>query len=75
MFPVGLLGSAGRSLQLQVIENLLILTKGELRMKKALSFAVALGLVAGMASSAMAADLVLSGDARLRGVYKQNTIS
>lgn len=42
-------------------------------MKKALSFAVALGLVAGMASSAVAADLVLKGDARLRGYYKNNS--
>ncbi|MCK4839351.1 MAG: hypothetical protein KAS94_11165 [Desulfobulbaceae bacterium] len=43
-------------------------------MKKALSFAVALGLVAGMATTAVAADLVLKGDARLRGVYKNNTV-
>ncbi|MEN8134479.1 MAG: hypothetical protein ABFS18_02930 [Thermodesulfobacteriota bacterium] len=42
-------------------------------MKKALSFAVALGLVAGMASSAVAADMSWTGDARLRGVYKNNT--
>ncbi len=42
-------------------------------MKKALSFAVALGLVAGMATTAVAADLVLKGDARLRGQYKNNS--
>lgn len=39
-------------------------------MKKALSFAVALGLVAGVAS---AAELTINGDARWRGVYKDNT--
>ena len=37
-------------------------------MKKALSFAVALGLVAGMAASAMAADVEFHGDARWRGL-------
>ncbi len=43
-------------------------------MKKALSFAVALGLVAGMASSAIAEDMLsIGGDARWRGVYKNNT--
>lgn len=42
-------------------------------MKKALSFAVALGLVAGVASVASAAELTINGDARLRGVYSQNT--
>jgi hypothetical protein len=43
-------------------------------MKKALGFAVALGLVAGMASSAMAEDMLsINGDARLRGYYKTNT--
>ncbi|MFO7607285.1 MAG: hypothetical protein R6W72_13410, partial [Desulfurivibrionaceae bacterium] len=43
-------------------------------MKKALSFAVALGLVAGMASSALAEDMLsIGGDARWRGVYKNNT--
>lgn len=42
-------------------------------MKKALSFAVALGLVAGMASVAAAAELSINGDARWRGVYKDNT--
>lgn len=42
-------------------------------MKKALSFAVALGLVAGMATTAMAEDtLSIKGDARWRGVYKTN---
>ena len=42
-------------------------------MKKALSFAVALGLVAGLASVASAADmLTIHGDARWRGVYKNN---
>ena len=42
-------------------------------MKKALSFAVALGLVAGMAYTASAADnLSISGDARWRGQYKNN---
>jgi hypothetical protein len=44
-------------------------------MKKALSFAVALGLVAGMASSAMAEDtLSMTGDARIQGWYKNNTL-
>lgn len=42
-------------------------------MKKALSFAVALGLVAGVATVASAAELIVNGDARLRGVYSQNT--
>lgn len=42
-------------------------------MKKALSFAVALGLVAGVASVASAAELTINGDARWRGVYKDNT--
>lgn len=41
-------------------------------MKKALSFAVALGLVAGVASVASAAELSINGDARWRGVYKDN---
>jgi opacity protein-like surface antigen len=42
-------------------------------MKKALSFAVALGLVAGLASAAMAEDMLsINGDARWRGVYKTN---
>lgn len=41
-------------------------------MKKALSFAVALGLVASAAYVASAAELSLSGDARVRGVYKNN---
>jgi len=41
-------------------------------MKKALSFAVALGLVAGAASVASAADLTITGDARVRGVYHTN---
>ena len=42
-------------------------------MKKALSFAVALGLVAGMASSAMAEDMLsVNGDVRWRGVYMNN---
>lgn len=41
-------------------------------MKKALSFAVALGLVAGVASVASAADLTINGDARWRGVYHTN---
>ncbi|MBU0480267.1 MAG: hypothetical protein KKG47_04095 [Proteobacteria bacterium] len=44
-------------------------------MKKALSFAVALGLVAGMASAAVAADnLTLTGEARWRGSYKNNHV-
>jgi uncharacterized Zn-binding protein involved in type VI secretion len=43
-------------------------------MKKALSFAVALGLVAGVASVASAAELSINGDARWRGVYKDNTV-
>lgn len=42
-------------------------------MKKALSFAVALGLVAGAASVASAAELTMTGDARMRGIYRQNT--
>jgi uncharacterized Zn-binding protein involved in type VI secretion len=42
-------------------------------MKNALSFAVALGLVAGVVSVASAAELTINGDARWRGVYKQNT--
>jgi hypothetical protein len=43
-------------------------------MKKALGFAVALGLVAGMASSALAEDILsIGGDARWRGVYMNNT--
>ena len=43
-------------------------------MKKALSFAVALGLVAGMVSTAAAEDmLTIKGDARWRGVHKDNT--
>lgn len=43
-------------------------------MKKALGFAVALGLVAGMTSAAVADDMVtIKGDARLRGVYSTNT--
>lgn len=41
-------------------------------MKKALSFAVALGLVAGAASVASAAELIMTGDARMRGVYHNN---
>lgn len=41
-------------------------------MKKALSFAVALGLVAGVASVASAAELTINGDARWRGVYHTN---
>lgn len=41
-------------------------------MKKALSFAVALGLVAGAAAVASAAELSVSGDARVRGVYHTN---
>jgi hypothetical protein len=42
-------------------------------MKKALSFAVALGLVAGLASVAMAEDMLsIKGDARWRGFYKTN---
>lgn len=41
-------------------------------MKKALSFAVALGLVAGAASVASAAELIMTGDARVRGVYSTN---
>lgn len=41
-------------------------------MKKALSFAVALGLVAGAASVASAAELAVTGDARMRGVYHTN---
>ncbi len=42
-------------------------------MKKALSFAVALGLVAGLASYAAAEDMLsIHGDARWRGVYSQN---
>jgi len=41
-------------------------------MKKALSFAVALGLVAGAAHVASAADLTITGDTRLRGVYLNN---
>ena len=39
-------------------------------MKKALSFAVALGLVAGMASYAAAATVDFHGDARWRGVTR-----
>jgi hypothetical protein len=43
-------------------------------MKKALSFAVALGLVAGLASVASAENMLsIHGDARLRGVYSTNT--
>ncbi|MBU0673761.1 MAG: hypothetical protein KJ950_03860 [Proteobacteria bacterium] len=39
-------------------------------MKKALGFAVALGLVAGMASSAVASDILdFHGEARVRGLY------
>lgn len=41
-------------------------------MKKALSFAVALGLVAGAASVASASELTINGDARWRGVYHTN---
>lgn len=41
-------------------------------MKKALSFAVALGLVAGAAAVASAAELTVTGDARVRGVYNTN---
>jgi hypothetical protein len=41
-------------------------------MKKALSFAVALGLVAGMASYAAAATVDFHGDARWRGVNESN---
>lgn len=44
-------------------------------MKKALGFAVALGLVAGMASSAMAEDMLsIHGDARWRGLYAENAL-
>jgi|GEM_PF-6909839 len=42
-------------------------------MKKALSFAVALGLVAGLATSAMAEDMLsVKGEARIRGAYINN---
>jgi len=41
-------------------------------MKKALSFAVALGLVAGAVSMVSAADLSITGDARWRGSYQKN---
>jgi hypothetical protein len=42
-------------------------------MKKALSFAVALGLAAGMASTAVASDILdIHGDARWRGVNQSN---
>ncbi|MDF1578913.1 MAG: hypothetical protein P1P81_10785, partial [Desulfobulbales bacterium] len=41
-------------------------------MKKALSFAVALGLVAGYAATASAVTMDWAGDARWRGIYRDN---
>lgn len=41
-------------------------------MKKALSFAVALGLVAGVVSVASAAEVTVTGDARVRGTANTN---